>query len=97
MTKPCPRHSGEPPQPVQKIMAQALHQRLWGTARAAPPARGAAKVILSRSGGAGYLDSNIGYLANMEKLLLLVARRLEKQTEERSERLEKYLQRTGRF
>ncbi len=64
---------------------------------AAPSARGAAKVILSRSGGAGYLDSNIGYLANMEKLLLLVARRLEKQTEERRERLEKYLQRTGRF
>ena len=64
---------------------------------AAPSARGAAKVILSRSGGAGYLDSNIGYLANMEKLLLLVARRLEKQTAERRERLEKYLQRTGRF
>ena len=64
---------------------------------AAPPARGAAAVILSRSSGAGYLDSHIGYLANMEKLLLLAARRLTKQSAERRERLEKYLQRTGKF
>lgn len=64
---------------------------------AAPAARGAAKVILSRSGGAGYLDSHVGYLANMEKLLLLTARRLGGRNDARRERIEKFLQKTGRY
>lgn len=64
---------------------------------AAPAARGAAKVILSRSGGAGYLDSHVGFLVNMEKLILLVNRRLEHENAARRERLEKYLQKTGKY
>ena len=64
---------------------------------AAPIAKGAAKVIISDSGNLGFFDSYVSFLANMEKILMLVSKRNKKTNEERLKKMDIYLEKTGQY
>lgn len=64
---------------------------------AAPVADGAAKVIISSSGSMGFFDSYISFMANMEKILILVSKHAKEGNKERLEKMEHYLKETGQY
>ena len=64
---------------------------------AAPITKDAAKVIISSSGSMGFFDSYISFMANMEKILILVSKHCRKTNEARLEKMEKYLAVTGQY
>ena len=64
---------------------------------AAPIAHGAAKVIISDIGNLGFFDSYVSFLANMEKILMLVSKRNKKTNEDRLKKMDMYLEKTGQY
>ncbi|MDO5116665.1 MAG: MurR/RpiR family transcriptional regulator [Synergistaceae bacterium] len=64
---------------------------------AAPIAKNAAQVIISSAGNMGFFDSYVSFLANMEKILVLISKRNRPGNESRLVKMEKYLKETGRY
>ena len=64
---------------------------------AAPIAKGASKVIISNTGNMGFFDSYVSFVANMEKILVLVSKRDREGNETRLVKMEKYMRITGQY